>query len=73
MAATNQGPVTLLTQSLGSGKTHVLNRLLAENHGKRIAVIEKQSDEVGVDHQVATSGRKLDPQELEGRGHFYIA
>lgn len=33
-------PVTVLTGFLGSGKTTLLNRILHENHGKRIAVIE---------------------------------
>lgn len=42
-------PVTVLTGFLGSGKTTLLNRILTENHGKRIAVIENEFGEVGVD------------------------
>jgi hypothetical protein len=42
-------PVTVLTGFLGSGKTTLLNRILSENHGKRIAVIENEFGEVGVD------------------------
>ena len=30
-------PVTILTGFLGSGKTTLLNRILTEEHGKRIA------------------------------------
>ncbi len=50
----NQGrvPVTVLTGFLGSGKTTLLNRILSEQHGKRIAVIENEFGEVGVDHQI---------------------
>jgi G3E family GTPase len=45
-------PVTVLTGFLGSGKTTLLNRILSEQHGKRIAVIENEFGEVGVDHQL---------------------
>ena len=42
-------PVTILTGFLGSGKTTLLNRILSEKHGKRIAVIENEYGEVGID------------------------
>jgi len=45
-------PVTILTGFLGAGKTTLLNRILTENHGKRIAVIENEFGEVGVDHEL---------------------
>ncbi|TVR90905.1 MAG: GTP-binding protein [Spirochaetaceae bacterium] len=45
-------PVTVLTGFLGSGKTTLLNRILAEKHGKRIAVIENEFGEIGVDHEL---------------------
>lgn len=42
-------PVTVLTGFLGSGKTTLLNRILREHHGQRIAVIENELGEIGVD------------------------
>jgi len=45
-------PVTVLTGFLGAGKTTLLNRILTENHGKRIAVIENEFGEVGVDQEL---------------------
>ena len=42
-------PVTILTGFLGSGKTTLLNRILSEEHGKRIAVIENEYGEVSID------------------------
>ncbi len=45
-------PVTILTGFLGSGKTTLLNRILTEEHGKRIAVIENEFGEVGIDQEL---------------------
>ena len=45
-------PVTVLTGFLGSGKTTLLNRILTEHHGKRIAVIENEYGEIGIDHEL---------------------
>jgi G3E family GTPase len=42
-------PVTILTGFLGAGKTTLLNRILKEDHGHKIAVIENEFGEVGVD------------------------
>ncbi len=49
MSSSKKIPVTILTGFLGSGKTTLLNRLLSEEHGKRIAVIENEYGEVGID------------------------
>ena len=45
-------PVTILTGFLGSGKTTLLNRILKEQHGQRIAVIENEFGEEGVDNDL---------------------
>jgi G3E family GTPase len=45
-------PVTILTGFLGSGKTTLLKRILMEHHGERIAVIENEFGEVGVDDRL---------------------
>jgi G3E family GTPase len=42
-------PVTLLTGFLGSGKTTLVNRLLTQTHGKRLAVIVNEFGELGID------------------------
>ena len=49
MNAQQKVPVSILTGFLGSGKTTLLNRILSEEHGKRIAVIENEYGEVGID------------------------
>ena len=51
-------PVTILTGFLGSGKTTLLNRILKEDHGHRIAVIENEFGEVGVDSEIIESSNE---------------
>lgn len=55
-------PVTILTGFLGSGKTTLLNRILQEDHGHRIAVIENEFGEVGIDNDII---EKSDEQIVE--------
>ncbi|HEX3482444.1 MAG TPA: GTP-binding protein [Kofleriaceae bacterium] len=49
MADRHRIPVTVLTGFLGAGKTTLLNRILTEHHGQRIAVIENEFGEIGID------------------------
>jgi len=58
MQESNMVPVTILTGFLGSGKTTLLNRILKEDHGERIAVIENEFGEVGVDNDIIESGNE---------------
>ena len=44
--------MTVLTGFLGAGKTTLLNRILAEQHGHRIAVIENEFGPAGVDNDL---------------------
>lgn len=44
--------VTILTGFLGAGKTTLMNRVLTEQHGQRIAVIENEFGEIGIDHEL---------------------
>lgn len=43
-------PVTVITGYLGSGKTTLINRILTEEHGQRIAVIENEFGALNIDH-----------------------
>ncbi|HVL35556.1 MAG TPA: GTP-binding protein [Burkholderiales bacterium] len=56
MQEENMVPVTILTGFLGSGKTTLLNRILKEDHGHRIAVIENEFGEIGVDNDIIETG-----------------
>jgi len=51
-------PVTILTGFLGAGKTTLLNRILTEKHGERIAVIENEFGEAGVDNEILVEDAK---------------
>ncbi len=45
-------PVTILTGFLGAGKTTLLNRILHEDHKHKIAVIENEYGEAGIDDEL---------------------
>jgi len=51
-------PVTVLTGFLGSGKTTLLNRILHEAHGQRIAVIENEFGEIGIDQELVINAEE---------------
>jgi hypothetical protein len=44
--------LTVVTGFLGSGKTTLLNHALTRHHGRRIAVIENEFGEIGIDHEL---------------------
>lgn len=49
MSTKSRIPVTIITGFLGSGKTTLVNRILSESHGLRIAVIENEFGEESID------------------------
>merc|ERR1712178_382502 len=51
-------PVTILTGFLGSGKTTLLNHILTQQHGKKIAVIENEFGDVGIDDDLLKANVK---------------
>ena len=64
MSIKDKVPVTILTGFLGSGKTTLLNRILSEEHGKRIAVIENEYGEVGIDQGLCLLYTSPSPRDL---------
>lgn len=52
MAKPKHIPVTIVTGFLGSGKTTLLNRILQENHGKKIAVVLNEIGDVNLDSEL---------------------
>jgi G3E family GTPase len=58
LATAQKAPVTILTGFLGAGKTTLLNRILRDRHGERIAVIENEFGEAGVDNDLLVVGEE---------------
>jgi len=61
--AADKVPVTILTGFLGAGKTTLLNRILTAQHGKKIAVIENEFGEVGIDDALIKPKLKTETDE----------
>jgi G3E family GTPase len=58
-------PFTILTGWLGAGKTTALNRMLAAQHGRKIAVLVNELGRISIDTQLIV-GRGGDVLELAG-------
>ncbi len=63
MSKTDLIPATILTGFLGSGKTTLLNRILHERHGEKIAVIENEFGQEGIDNDILVQDK--DEQIIE--------
>ena len=56
-------PVTILTGFLGAGKTTLLNHILTAEHGKKLAVIENEFGEVGIDDELLKKNTRMHAEE----------
>lgn len=56
-------PVTVITGFLGSGKTTLINHILTEKHGLKIAIIENEFGDVGVDDGLLKANKKFEAEE----------
>ncbi len=57
-------PVTVLTGYLGSGKTTLVNHILTnKEHGKRVAIIENEFGDVGIDDALMAKNAKEEIEE----------
>jgi CobW/HypB/UreG, nucleotide-binding domain len=60
-------PVTVLSGFLGSGKTALMNHLLATMNRKRVAVIENELGEIPIDHHLVLRTDLGSMETVQGR------
>lgn len=68
-------PVTVLSGFLGAGKTTVLNHVLNNRDGRRVAVIVNDMSEISIDKQLVARGESRDapaPQKIVELGNGCI-
>jgi G3E family GTPase len=58
---TQEIPVTIITGFLGAGKTTLIGRMLSDAHGLRMAVIENEFAEEGIDDAILHVGSEQRP------------
>ncbi|PRP89338.1 cobalamin synthesis protein P47K [Planoprotostelium fungivorum] len=66
---TNVLPVTIITGFLGSGKTTLVNHILRGSHGRRIAVIENEFGQVGIDDTLIQNTKREIQKGAEAEGY----
>lgn len=59
--------VQVVTGFLGSGKTTLINHILSQPHGRKVAVIENEFGEVGIDNDLIVG-----KEDLAGEGELTI-
>ena len=57
-------PATVVTGFLGAGKTTLINRILTERHGRRLAVIVNEFGEVSIDGQLVVHDEQAELLEF---------
>ena len=65
-------PVTVLTGFLGSGKTTLLNHILTAEHGKKIAVIENEFGDVGIDDALLAKNTAVQAEVSSNRRYTQL-